>query len=366
VNPVILSNAQIELLQKGVGAKPLNGCGWQPVLRKTMRIAILHDKITEKARKDDLDVLAQIAPVSQALLDLGHKPKTVPFSLDLRTAMRALRNKRPDLVFNLVESVEGQGRLIHLAPAILDSMNLPYTGARTEAMFLTSNKITCKNLLGGAGISTPPWFSARGHVNRSGALEGRWILKSVWEHASIGLDEDAVISPGSAEALQRELKRRAEQLGGEVFAETYIEGREFNLALLAGDDGPQVLPPAEIVFEGYGAEKLKVVGYRAKWEENTFEYDHTIHCFDFPENDSALLERMKVIASQCWRLFGLRGYARVDFRVDQSGEPWVLEINANPCLSPDAGYAAAIEKAGLHFRQAIERIMEDAMRNAEC
>jgi len=330
-----------------------------------MRIAILHDRITEKARKDDLDVLAQIAAVSQALADLGHEAEAVPFSLDLRAAMQALRARQADLVFNLVESVEGQGRLIHLAPAILDSMGLPYTGAPTEAMFVTTNKLMAKNALRRAGLPTPAWFTATSLVNGVDAPAGRWILKSVWEHASIGLDEDAVISPGTAEALRQALRQHAQRLGGEVFAEAYIEGREFNLALLAGEDGPQVLSPAEMAFEGYEAGKLHVVGYRAKWEEGSFEYHHTVHRFEFPASDAALLDRLKAIALECWRLFGLRGYGRVDFRVDAAGEPWVLEVNANPCLSPDAGYVAALEKAGLHFRQGIERILEDATRNTE-
>jgi D-alanine-D-alanine ligase len=74
-----------------------------------------------------------------------------------------------------------------------------------------------------------------------------------------------------------------------------------------------------------------------------------------------LLCQLAYLARECWHGFGLRGYARVDFRVDQEGNPWILEINANPCLSPDAGFAAALERAGISFPQAVERLLDDAL-----
>ena len=154
--------------------------------------------------------------------------------------------------------------------------------------------------------------------------------------------------------------RRAERLGGEVFAEAYIAGREFNLSVLAGPDGPEVLPPAEIHFVDYPDDRPRIVGYRAKWDSDSFEYHHTPRSFDFPPPDAPLLAELCRLARACWDLFGLRGYARVDFRVDETGQPWVLEINANPCLSPDAGFGAAAERAGLSFPAVIARILADA------
>ena len=137
------------------------------------------------------------------------------------------------------------------------------------------------------------------------------------------------------------MSRLQEKQGGECFAEAYIDGREFNLSLLASKAGPQVLPPAEIRFEDYPEGKTRIVGYRAKWHESSFEYLHTVRSFEFPPEDDELLSRLKDLAVRCWSLFDLRGYARVDFRVDRDGRPWVLEVNVNPCLSPDAGFFAA-------------------------
>lgn len=168
------------------------------------------------------------------------------------------------------------------------------------------------------------------------------------------------MTTGSAEHLLARIEERRKTLGVAFFAETYIEGREFNLSLLASSRGPEVLPPAEIRFEGFPETRRKIVGYRAKWVEDSFEYTHTPRTFRFPQSDGPLLLSLADLAKRCWTLFRLRGYARVDFRVDGEGRPWVLEVNTNPCLSPDAGFAAASREAGLAFPEVIRRIVADA------
>lgn len=323
-----------------------------------MKVVILHDALPADPSTDHLDVLVQAEAVSAALLKLGHEPVIASLSLDLKASEAALARLKPDLVFNLVESVDGRGRLIHLAPSLLDALAIPYTGADTEAMFQTSHKMLAKARLRDRGILTPTWYS-RAALASEEFLPGRYIIKSVWEDASIGLDEDSVIQAERAWELREEIENRLGRLGGDGFAEAYIDGREFNLALLGGDDGPSVLRPAEIEFVGYSDDKPRVVGYRAKWDVHSYEYHHTPQRFRFPKSDRPLLEQLAAIAAECWKLFGLRGYARVDFRVDAEGRPWVLELNANPCLSPDAGFAAALQRSGLSFVQAVERIIQD-------
>jgi D-alanine-D-alanine ligase len=186
---------------------------------------------------------------------------------------------------------------------------------------------------------------------------GPYIVKSVWEHASIGIDEASVVeTPHKAAAVARKRQRR---YGGEWFAERFIEGREFNLSLLGGADGVELLPPAEMLFVDYPAGKRCIVDYAAKWHAGSFEFRNTVRRFDFAVDDRPLLTELGAIAKSCWRLFGLRGYARVDCRVDAAGRPWVLEVNINPCLSPDAGFTAALERRGLGLAAAIQRIIAD-------
>jgi len=119
-----------------------------------------------------------------------------------------------------------------------------------------------------------------------------------------------------------------------------------------------VLPHAEIRFIDYPSGKRKIVDFRAKWDEASFEYHHTIRCFDFLPEDKQLLEKLSALAKECWQVFGLGGYARVDFRVDNDGNPWVLEINANPCISPDSGFVAAAAMAGINYADFIARILK--------
>ena len=123
-----------------------------------------------------------------------------------------------------------------------------------------------------------------------------------------------------------------------------------------------MLPPAEIVFEGFSPGKMRVVDYRAKWVVDSFEYNHTPRNFEFLRDDDQLLERLSELCLECWRLFGLHGWARVDFRVDSAGRPWILEVNTNPCLASDAGFMAAAGRAGLDMAAVAGRIINDAVR----
>jgi D-alanine-D-alanine ligase len=329
-----------------------------------VKVVLLYDEPSATAREDELDVLVEADAIEEALAVLGHTAERLPFSLDLPHVTEALRRCDPDCVFNLVEAVEGHGRLVFLAPALLDNLNLPYTGAGTEAIFTSSSKLLTKRLLRGAGIPTAPWVTL-GEPIRTSAAPGRYIIKLVWEEASIGLEEDAIVDVASSAILHDRLVQRAELLKGDVFAETYIAGREFNLSVLAGPDGPEVLPPAEIRFVDFPADQPRIVGYRAKWDSGSFEYHHTPHGFDFAPRDRPLLAELCRLARACWELLGLRGYARVDFRVDEAGQPWVLEINANPCLSPDAGFLAAAQRAGLSPAGMIARILDAARCDAD-
>jgi D-alanine-D-alanine ligase len=317
--------------------------------------ALLFGRLPPRAGYDEQDVLVEAATVGRALRELGWRAVQVPLSLDLGKARGRLLRLHPPFVFNLVESIAGQDRLAYLAPALLDTLDLPYTGSPTEAIFLTSSKRLTKDRLRAAGVPTPAWAQA-------GASEPDfpppYIVKSVWEHASIGLTGSAVAR--DRQSLAEELRRRAGR-GRDLFVEAYVEGREFNLALLeAPGREAQVLPPAEIEFKSFPEGKPRIVGYAAKWESDSAEFAQTPRRFSFPEADRPLLESLKALALRCWRLFELRGYARVDFRVDPQGRPWVLEVNTNPCLSPDAGFLAAAAQAGLPPTEVVRRIVEGA------
>jgi D-alanine-D-alanine ligase len=322
--------------------------------RSAHQIAILYGAVAADAALDEQDVLVEVETARAALAGLGFSPIILPITLDLEAARQRLMHLRPTLVFNLVESIEGQGRLIHLAPALLESLGLPFTGSGADAAYVTSNKPLAKRLMQAAGIATPAWTEG----GDAPGFAGPYIVKSVWEHASIGIDDSSVVA--EAARLPALIRKRQRRHGGEWFVEGYLEGREFNLSLLAKEGGVEVLPPAEMCFVGYPPGKPRIVNYAAKWDEGAFEYHATQRRFDFGMEDRDLLTQLEATARACWRLFGLRGYARIDCRVDTAGAVQVLEVNINPCLSPDAGFAAAAARAGLDSGAIVARILGDA------
>jgi D-alanine-D-alanine ligase len=320
-------------------------------------VLILHENLGANARVDEADALQQVAEVGEALSRLHWNVTTQSIDLDLASGLQRLRAQETGCVFNLVESLGGRGELIGLVPALLESASIPFTGAGSIAINLTSHKMLAKRFMRLDGIPTPDWHAGAGD-GVSG--DASWIVKSLWEHASLGLDDGAVVKdPAAAEAR---IRKCTESYGGQWFAERYIEGREFNISLIEQNGQALVLPLAEMTFVDYPPEKPKIVGYAAKWDESAPEYRATERRFPvLPEADRQALQ---TVARRCWSLFGLRGYARVDVRLDEHGIPWVLEINANPCLTRNAGFVAATLEAGMRYRQVIEMILHAAMRPA--
>ena len=325
------------------------------------KIVILHSDISPDAAEDELDCLEQAEAIAQALRTLKYEPLPLPFELNLNHTITMLQSIKPLAVFNIVETLDSKGSLIHFAPALLDSLKIPYTGCPTQAVFQTSNKPLSKKVMHYAGIATPGWIEQDGFSSQQ-EFSGQYLIKSSWEHASIGLDENSIIISTDKANILKEMKHREEKLGGSCYAETYIDGREFNVALISDKAGAKVLPIAEMLFNDYAPDKLKIVDYKAKWAAGSFEYNNTIRKFDVDDDDSLLISSLCEISLQCWNIFSLKGYARVDFRVDNNNKPWVLEVNTNPCLSPDAGFAAALKQADIQYHDAIGLIIENAIK----
>lgn len=344
-----------------------------------MDVLVVHNAVGANAPAAESDVLVQAQAVSEALIRLGCRVRVHTVDLDLSSLVAQWQRRPAEVVFNLVESLAGSDRLQFLPTAVFDVLGAAYTGSPTEALLITGDKPLTKRLLRGLGLPTPDWIECHpGHfagdgptgatcpasnggiVGPTGAAGGpRFLVKACWEHASLELEETSLMA-AEVDSVREHLRARWEQTGRPWFAEQYVEGREFNLSILAGPKGPEVLPVAEIDFSAFPPDRLRIVGYRAKWDSDSFEYHATPRRFDFPLCDRPLLSRLESLALACWRALGLRGYARVDFRVDADGNPWILEVNANPCLAPDAGFAAAAAQAQLEYHEAIGRIVAAA------
>ena len=322
-----------------------------------MRIVVLHSDVAADAPPDELDTLVAAQGVAAALMARGHVAMQTPFVPDPQELKARLAGA--DLVFNLVESVFGQDDLAALAPAMLERLGVAYTGSAAAALALTADKPASKRILRAAQLPTPDWTEA---PEWRGLRDGtRYIVKSATADASIGLDDGAVVS--GAVAVRARARKSTAEHGGRWFAEAYVEGREFNVALLEEAGNLRVLPVAEMCFSGWTADRPKIVGYAAKWDDASEDAVKTVRAFGVEKDQPALDRRLRALAMEAWRLFGLAGYARVDFRVDETGAPIILEINPNPCLEHGAGYAAAAREAGYTYDALIEQIVHAALRD---
>ncbi len=320
-------------------------------------VIIFHSPLADDAPADELDVLDEASFFSEGLKSIGYKVMTMPFCYDLQDLEKILNDHKPTLVINLVETLFSSGRFVHFAPAMLEHACVPFTGCSSEALYITSHKILAKRCMLANNIPTPAFYDQESLISLNTHVEDRsFIIKSVWEHASFGLDETQTLLYAGTEKLATKFAGKGNKLEG-FFAEEYVHGREFNLSIIGSLNSPEVLPIAEMCFD-YPAGKPRILGYRAKWDNDSFEYKHTYRRF-LPVNQEAELQReLSDIGIKCWTAFGLKGYARIDFRVDSSGQVYVLEINSNPCISDDSGFVAAARQAGLTQEQLIQQIID--------
>ena len=316
---------------------------------------IVLQKVVDPSLPDEADVLVQADCVERSLKELGYAVEKYLMTFDLPDFAAKLAAHAPAFIFNLVETLDGICLYSFLAPLMVERYNIPCAGCSAEAMYVTTNKILTKKLLKLAGIATPEWVYGTEVDFVAGQ---KYILKAVSEEASVGIDQSSVQSFHAVEELIAELKRRKTLYKTDFFAERFIDGREFNISLLASAGGCEVLPPAEITFALDTDKYVNIVDYQAKWDETSVQYNGMDRVFPASCADARLIAEIKAISQKCWEIFQLGGYARVDFRVDGALRPYVLEVNANPCIAPDSGFIAAAHTKGLTYTDVIQRIIQ--------
>jgi len=316
------------------------------------KCCIIYNEPTLGALEDELDVIDQVAYVEEGLTALGIDFYQKGISENFMDEVRDLINEKPDFVFNLVESINNKGELNYFVPALLNLYGIPYAGNSHEALFLTTSKVIASRMMKLAGIRTPEYFfPSEANRLKKGA---KYILKPIWEDGSLGITADSVFVWN--QNSEEKLKGLSDS---HWFIEEFIDGREFNISILAGADGPEVMPVAEIAFIEYDESRPRIIDYKAKWTENSFEFDNTLREFPDEKLEPVLIENLKQTAINCWKLFRLKGYARVDTRVDSNNNIYVIEINANPCIMPNCGFIASAKLAGYEFPQVLQRIIND-------
>jgi D-alanine-D-alanine ligase len=304
------------------------------------------------------DVLDQVEFVSTALTEGGVRHRVC--EVDFSDLWRPLQPASGEVVFSLMEAPPGQPHLQVAATAVLELLGVRFTGSAAGPIWLTTDKLATRAVLQSEGIAVAA--GGRFTSDNDGLFDRvppPWILKPAREDASLGLDGEPVArTRGAAIARARLLARRFP--GQPILVEHLLPGREFNVSVLEMNGQPRILPVAEIDFERLPEGAPHIVGYEAKWQEDHAAYHGTVRTFPDESREKELLETVRAATLRAWEITGITGYARVDLRLDESGTACVLEVNANPCIAPGAGFVAAAARAGLSPAEVVAHIVAAA------
>jgi len=324
-----------------------------------MRVAVCYNLTPEKLCHGAVrDVIAdagsadEAQAVYKALLNLGHHAELVPLANDLGEFIASLKKFAPDVVFNLCEGFWGNARHEMNVAGVFELLGIPFTGSGAMCLGLTQDKLRTKALLQQSGLPTPAFSIVKQKVDvwHCEKLTYPLIVKPPYEDASQGIEPASVVD--NKRDLEKRIRYIHEMYRQPALVEEFIDGRELNVAIL-GISKLKSLPVSEITFAA--SLPRPMVCFDSKWLPESAAYRGTV-----PVCPAALSAKetllVYTVAERAFTLLGCRDYARVDMRL-RNNIPYILEINANPDISPDAGLARAAKAGGLEYPQLIERIL---------
>ncbi len=318
-----------------------------------MRVAIVHDGCNYSETKPGQACQHDIVEnLTQSLNSLGYESVPTPVLKDVSTFLEELYRSKPDVVFNICESIFARSEDEMKMAAILDTTPFPYTGSGPVALGLAQDKALSKSILQYANIPTPQFFVVHkiSELVTMPSLEFPLIVKPVREDGSGGIEENAVVN--NLQELASRVEFTLQEFKQEALVEKFIDGRELNVALL----GERTLPISEIVFSG----STKVCGYKAKWVETSVEYSETTPCCPAKLKED-IRKKTEDTAKRAARTHKCRGYTRIDIRLSSEGVPYVIDVNPNPDLSQDSGIVRSAKAAGLTYADMAREIINLAL-----
>jgi len=333
-----------------------------------LKVALLYNLSERLQKGEEKDILAEdaiieeIGAVENAVQTLGHQPYVMAIHDEILAVMHWLHEIRPDVVFNLCESVYGNTCWEMNIPALLDLFRIPYTGSSPLTLGLCQDKGKVKDILQSQGILTPRYKIFDRGV---GPVKGNIfpiIVKPLHEDGSLGISKESVVFDN--EALSRQIQYVIEKYHQPALVEEFIDGRELNAGLLENDGKVGVLPISEIDYSEFPEGVPKICGYEAKWMTDSIEYQKSKPICPAPL-EWVVKKRVEHIAVKAFKLFGCRDYARVDIRIDRNGKIYVLEVNPNPDISPESGMTRAIKVQGMTYEDFIGALLERALQRKD-
>ena len=327
-----------------------------------MHIAILHNSDHDLLEEDPgrearKDVVRVAGALCKALTESGVEAESIAVHGDSLDFIDALRRRRPDLVINLCESLAADSRGEMAVPVLLDLLGIPYTGSSALSLGLALHKNKAKELLRARGVRTPE-FRVVERLEDLVTIDLPFplIVKPSREDASVGIDFDSVVH--DREGLGRAVANVLKTFQQPALVEQFIAGREIYVPLL-GNSPQRALPLSEIRFGKAFEGRPNIVSYTAKWDAGS------PLCIESPsvmaELDPSLEARVVQAAKAAFAALECRDYGRVDLRVTDAGEPYVIDINPNCDLHPDAGFSKAARAAGISYRALASRLVEIAL-----
>jgi len=321
------------------------------------RVLITHAPSTGANKPDgspsEMSILSMVRDVSGALVERGHVVETANVTRDLAALSRALRRHRTQVIFNLCERINNDARLERAAIALYEILGRRYTGNSDLALSLCLRKGLCKQFMRSARIATPDFLvAAQGNVDEL-HFPLPAIVKPVNEDGSAGITMRSVVK--SLKALRNRVQYIHRRFRQGALVEEFVSGQELQVSLLGNRD-PLILAVAQLSYRGLPRKLPKLCTYSAKWIPGSKYFAHTNPVIPAPIS-AKLQTRIEKIALEVHQLFDLRGYARIDFRV-RRGKPYVIDVNPNPDISTDAGFARAAAHAGYSYPDLINRIVE--------
>ncbi len=296
--------------------------------------------------------------VVEELRLMGHEVEIVPFVSDLTKTIEAIQAAAPDLVFNMTERIQDDRRKDVHVTALLELLYLPYTGAGPTGLTICRDKAICKRILSHHRIRFPRFVTlppGRTKVKLKNFYPA--IVKPLYADGSDGISLASLVV--NEQELNDRVRRIHDQMNQPVICEEFVDGREVYVCIL-GNERLTALPPREIRFgrleEGgptFATARVKWDdAYRSKWK---IDYVHA----DLPAD---VEKRIVHVSKRIYRLLHLRDYGRIDLRLTPKGEVVFLEANPNPNLAYGEDIAEAAVKAGISYRQVIDRILRMAVR----
>lgn len=300
--------------------------------------------------------------VVAALRELGHRVGVLGVDDCLAEIVGSLTEHPPDIVFNLAEQFRNDRRLDMNVPALLEMMDVRFTGTGPAGLMLCRDKGLCKQLLSLHKIRVPDFLVLEPgqSIRVPKRIQYPVLVKPLYEDASDGIAMASLVK-NESELLERArfVHERWDQV---AIAEQYIEGRELYVSVL-GNDRLTVFPPREIRFGNAGKGGPIIATSRVKWNEQ-YRQKWNIE-YGFAELPEAVFAKVARVCKRVYRLLQLRDYGRIDLRLTPEGRIFILEVNPNPGIAYGEDYAESAEKAGVGYNRLIDRILRLALRRYE-